>query len=99
MVKLILKESSLEVIGHGTDETCSRVSQFIYDIEVMYFLINKNLYLKQRKEGKIFFEKGHSLITWDYTLDFTLHQFIKFVAQELKTLYPNTIEFENYTIN
>lgn len=93
MIQLTLTQTYIESVGHGNDETCSRVSQFLYDIEIMYFLINKNLYQKMKDKGLIIFEKGHTLISWDYTLDYTLRQFITFVSNELHRLYPSTINF------
>lgn len=91
MIKIELSETQIEVFGHGKDETCSRVTQFLYDLEIMYFLVNHHLYNKMKQSNKIFFDQGHTLITWDYSLDFNIQQFIKFVTSELQKTYPNTI--------
>lgn len=95
MIKIELSETKIEVFGHGKDETCSRVTQFLYDLEIMYFLVNNHLYNKMKRESKIVFKKGYTLITWDYSLDYNLQQFIKFIPTELKRTYPNTIELIN----
>lgn len=98
MIEIKLSESQIEVFGHGKDETCSRVSQLLNDIEIMYFIINTNLHKKFSKLGQIYFKPGHTLITWDFTLDYNLQQFIKFSTRELSKLYPNTIKLSDKTI-
>ena len=94
MIKIKLTETQIEVFGHGTDETCSRVTQFLYDLEIMYILFHRPVYEKFEKKGMILFDPGHTLISWDYTIDYNLRQFIEFMVKSLKSKYPNTIELE-----